>query len=102
MFSSEQEYNSLGYRDTEWNPDKKSIFFLGDSRTFGLFVPREQTYATQVEFMSDWQGLNAGFQEPLHFEALDSMLPDGLPYKPSASVVCLDLNSSLISYVPKK
>ena len=101
MFSAEEEYNSLGYRDTEWNPDKKSILFLGGSRTFGLFVPREQTYATQVEFMSNWQGLNAGVPGATTFEALDSMLPDGLPYKPSASVVCLDLNSSLISYVPR-
>ena len=101
MFSSELEYNSLGYRDTEWQADQKSILFLGDSRTYGLFVPREQTYATQVEFMSGWQGLNAGVPGATTFEAIDSMMPDGLPYKPSASVVCLDLNSSLISYVPR-
>ncbi len=95
------EYNSLGYRDTEWTPNAKSVAFLGDSRTFGLFVPREQTYAEQVEYMSDWQSLNLGIPGATTFEALDSMVPDAIAYNPSASVVCLDINSSLIGYIPR-
>lgn len=101
MFSAEEEYNSLGYRDSEWVSDSKSILFLGDSRTFGLFVPREENYAALVESMTDLQGINLGVPGATTFEALDSMLPDGLLYHPSAAVVCLDLNSSLISYVPR-
>ncbi len=95
------EYNSLGYRDTEWNANAKSIAFLGDSRTFGLFVPREQTYVEQIEVMSDWQGLNLGIPGATTFEALDSMVPDAIAYSPSASVVCLDINSSLLGYIPR-
>ena len=101
MMYTENEYNSLGYRDTEWRVDERSVLFLGDSRTFGLFVPREQTYADQIEHMSDWQGINLGVPGATTFEALDSMVPDGSQYKASAAVVCLDLNSSLISYLPR-
>jgi hypothetical protein len=107
-----KEHNSLGYRDSEWTsdqkrkspqkiPHRKKIVFLGDSRTYGLFVDRNQTYAEQVEQLSDWEGMNLGIPGATAFEALDSMLPDSLPYKPTASVVCLDLNSSLISYLPR-
>jgi hypothetical protein len=106
-----KEHNSLGYRDSEWTsdqsksphkiPHQKKIVFLGDSRTYGLFVDRNQTYAEQVEQLSDWEGMNLGVPGATTFEALDSMLPDSLPYKPAASVVCLDLNSSLISYLPR-
>ena len=101
MFSAEGEYNSLGYRDSEWSVDEGSILFLGDSRTFGLFVQRKETYAALVESMTESQGVNLGLPGATTFEALDSMLPDGLQYNPSAAVVCLDLNSSLISYIPR-
>ena len=95
------EYNSLGYRDTEWRTAEKSIAFIGDSRTHGLFVAREQTYSEQVEQWSGWQGMNLGIPGATPFEALDSMVPDVLPYKPFAAVVCLDINSSLMSYIPR-
>lgn len=101
MIFSTHEFNSLGYRDTEWQADEQSILFLGDSRTYGLFVSREETYADQVEHMSDWQGINLGVPGATTFEALDSMVPDGIQYNASAAVVCLDLNSSLISYLPR-
>jgi lysophospholipase L1-like esterase len=51
--------------------------------------------------MSDWQGLNLGIPGATTFEALDSMVPDAITHNPSASVVCLDLNSSLIGYIPR-
>ena len=97
----ENQYNSMGYRDTEWRQGERSIAFLGDSRTFGLFVEREETYAEAVERMGDWQSLNLGVPGATTFEALDSLVPDALNYEPFAAVVCLDINSSLIGYVPR-
>jgi len=100
IFSS-KEHNSLGYRDSEWTTENRKIAFLGDSRTYGLFVHKEHTYAEQVERLSSWESMNLGVPGATTFEALDSMLPDALHYKPEVSVVCLDLNSSLISFVPR-
>ena len=50
--------------------------------------------------MTGLQGVNLGVPGATTFEALDSMLPDGLRYTPSAAVVCLDRQQS-ISYVPQ-
>ena len=84
MVLSESEYNSLGYRDSEWTSDKNKVLFLGDSRTYGLFVERKQTYVEQIEQISEWEGMNLGVPGATTFEALDSMLPDALPYQPKA------------------
>jgi lysophospholipase L1-like esterase len=102
LFSS-GEYNTLGYRDSEWmdGDGTQKIAFLGDSRTYGLFVKKEHTYAHQIEQLSDWEGMNLGIPGATTFEGLNSLIPDALPYQPTASVVCLDLNSSLISYLPR-
>ena len=96
------EYNSLGYRDSEWEKGGKKVAFLGDSRTFGLFVNERQTYASQIENLSDWEGMNLGIPGATTFEALDSMLPDALEFSPQAVVLCLDLNSSLISFITRE
>ncbi|MEC7985222.1 MAG: GDSL-type esterase/lipase family protein [Myxococcota bacterium] len=95
------EHNRLGYRDSEWTVGGKKVAFFGDSRTYGLFVHQSQTYAEQIEIMSNWEGMNVGLPGATTFEALDSLVPDALPYQPQASVVCLDLNSSLLSYVTR-
>ena len=71
----ENQYNSMGYRDTEWRVGGESIAFLGDSRTFGLFVEREETFSEAVERMGNWQSLNLGVPGATTFEALDSMGP---------------------------
>ena len=93
------EYNSKGYRDSEWDLTGKKVALLGDSRTFGLYVEARQTYARLIESQSRWESMNLGVPGATTFEALDSMLPDLLPYKPEAAVICLDINSSLFSYV---
>lgn len=93
------EYNSKGYRDSEWGLGGKKVALLGDSRTFGLHVDVRQTYARLIESQSRWESMNLGVPGATTFEALDSMLPDLLPYEPEAAVVCLDINSSLYSYI---
>ena len=71
----ENQYNLMGYRDTDGVRVCEHCL-LGDSRTFGLFVEREETYAETVERMGDWQSLNLGVPGATTFEALDSMVPD--------------------------
>ena len=96
-----QEHNPLGYRDDPWSMDGKKIAFLGDSRTYGLFVSQPHTYSEQVELLSDWEGMNLGLPGATSFEGLDSMVPDALQFNPKAAVICLDINSSLMSYVQR-
>ena len=76
-------------------------WFLGDSRTYGLFVSQPQTYSQQVELLSDWEGMNLGLPGATSFEGLDSMVPDALQFNPKAAVICLDINRSLMSYVQR-
>ena len=54
--------NSLGLRNPEIGPKtRKRILFLGDSITFGDYLPEEETFVRLVgEAGEDWETINAG------------------------------------------
>jgi hypothetical protein len=62
----EIETNSIGYRNDEVGSKRgPRILFLGDSITFGDYLPEEETFVRRVEDLarrrgSDWETINAG------------------------------------------
>ncbi len=56
-------HNSRGYRgarDYEPDPDRLRILAIGDSQTYGLFIPDESTYCSQLERIAGAEVINTG------------------------------------------
>ncbi len=95
--------NSLGYRNREIGAKKgRRILFLGDSITFGDYLPEEQTFVRRVERLAresgdDWETINAGVGA-ISLETEMAILKEtGLNLQPDVVVVDFYLNDFLNS-----
>lgn len=99
-----QDFNNLGYRDMDWmkKTSQKRVAMLGDSRFYGKYVSREQTFSHFVTNNSTWYSMNLGLPGASIFEAKDFILDDALQLEPDVIVMCFDINSSLFSVMTRK
>lgn len=96
-------YNKDGYRDREWRRDAQQprIAVLGDSRFYGQYVDREETFSARITEKGNMEALNFGLPGASIYEAQDFILDDALAFRPQAAVLCYDINSSLFSYMTR-
>jgi lysophospholipase L1-like esterase len=94
----EIETNRLGYRNRKLAPKQGTrLLFLGDSITFGDYLPEPETFVRQVETMAvrdlrDWETINAGVGAISLKNELAILVETGLSVEPDAVVVCHYLN----------
>ena len=95
--------NSLGYRNREIGPKQGTrILFLGDSITFGDFLPEEETFVRLVETRAqeagrDWETINAGVGAISLENELSILNETGLGVEPDVVVVGFYLNDFIES-----
>lgn len=95
--------NSLGYRNREIGPKRGTrILFLGDSITFGDFLPEPETFVRLVETQareagSDWETINAGVGAISLENELAILTETGLMLEPDVVVVGFYLNDFIES-----
>ena len=99
-----QDFNRLGYRDFDWDLEKKTkrVAVLGDSRYYGKYVSREDTYSSHKTKKSTWESINFGLPGASMYEATDFILDEALQYEPDVVVLCYDINSSLYSVMTRE
>ncbi len=90
--------NSLGYRNREIAKKRGSrILFLGDSITFGDYLPEAETFVRVVEerARSDglaWETINAGIGAIGIENELAVLMETGISVEPDVVIVCWYLN----------
>jgi lysophospholipase L1-like esterase len=103
------EVNSLGFRDDELpekkGPDELRVLVLGDSITWGDYLPREETFVEIAEsFLRDLlpsrrvSVINAGVGDIGLKEEIDILEERGLRARPDLVVVAFYLNDSRPSW----
>ena len=92
------EFNALGYRDLAGGPEagRPTLVALGDSRTYGMYVEEAEAFPAQLRRSTGWSARNLGLPGATAFEAQD-IVSDAILLKPSAAVLWLDINASLLS-----
>jgi hypothetical protein len=94
----EIETNSIGYRNEEIGPKRGvRLLFLGDSITFGDYLPEEETFVRRVEGLargrgSDWETINAGVGSIGLENEIAILHETGLDLDPDVVVVGFYLN----------
>lgn len=91
------EFNARGYRDVEGGPEpgRPTLVAIGDSRTYGLYVEEAEAFPALLRRGSGWSARNLGLPGATPFEAQD-IVSDAVLLQPSAAVLWLDLNASLL------
>jgi lysophospholipase L1-like esterase len=90
--------NSLGYRNPEIGAKRgRRILFLGDSITFGDFLPEEETFVRIIEEMAaenskDWETVNAAVGAVSLKTEIAILMETGLSVDPEVIVLCFYLN----------
>jgi hypothetical protein len=90
--------NAIGYRNREIGPKRGTrILFLGDSITFGDYLPEEETFVRRVESLArdrgaDWETINAGVGAISLENELAILHETGLDLEPDVVVVGFYLN----------
>ena len=80
--------NSLGFRGPEWRLNRKeTILLLGDSQTFGLYLPYEKTIAFQLARLLNANILNSGIGGYGQREQLKVLKHYGPRYRPTIVVL---------------
>jgi hypothetical protein len=93
------EFNRYGYRDVDWAQSTSSprAAFLGDSRMYGLYVEADESIPSRLRaHAAGWEGMNFGLVGTTPVELLDHMLDDVLEFQPSAAIISVDINSSVL------
>ena len=100
---SQKDHNHLGYRDVEWKQSslKPRVVVLGDSRFYGQYVERRQTFTALMDKRTNWEVLNFGLPGASIYEADDFIIDDALEYGPQKAILCYDINSSLYSIMTR-
>ena len=94
----EIDTNSLGYRNREIGHKRGTrLLFLGDSITFGDYLPEKDTFVRLVEGLArsnslDWETINAGVGAISLENELAILKETGLSLAPDAVIVCYYLN----------
>ena len=100
---SKRDHNRQGYRDKDRVQSSlhPRLVVLGDSRFYGQYVERKDTFSSIVERKTSWEVLNFGLPGASIYEADDFLIQDALEYGPQKAVLCYDINSSLYSIMTR-
>lgn len=94
----EIETNSIGYRNEEiYAKQGMRILFLGDSITFGGYLPEEETFVRRVQDAARadglaWETINAGISGIGLKNEISILAETGIGLRPDVVVLCFYLN----------
>jgi lysophospholipase L1-like esterase len=99
------EVNSAGFRASEFNPRKPDeeirIVCLGDSRTLGEGLTKENTYSSQLENQlrskkgnNPTRVINLGMDGWSSHQGLTMLTKEVISYRPDAAIFCFGINDT--------